>query len=130
MGKSTIQAKFINYIIEEKYLYDTYYNAHYIKYANGEAEYWAHCSNSIGINTSTWTSPIAYMDSISFDNIWSGVFNAVPHYVLCTSNNSQLIGVYPYAWTETGISQIRFLTVGTKTGIGYNFTIYARGTWK
>lgn len=116
----------VDYVVEEGGVGT---NATYRKWKSGLAEFWYHVSNNTGVTTSVWVSPIYYMDSSSWANIWAGVFNATPRDVIITSNNSQFLSIYPYAWTVNGISQVRFLSVGAKSSAAYAFSLYAIGTW-
>ena len=115
-----------DYVVEE----GTVTGGWYRKWQSGKAECWCHRSNASGLTTANWVSPVAYMDSTSFSSIWNGVFNATPDTVVCTSNDSQTISVYPYTITSTGISRLRFLTLGAKSNIAYAFSVYAVGTWR
>ena len=99
------------------------------KWNSGRAEYWYHY-NVQGVTTATWSNPIAYMDTAAFGNIWNGVFNATPFSVIVTTNHSQFLSVYPFAWSSTGISNMRFLSVGTKSNQQVPISIYVLGTWK
>ena len=116
----------VDYIVEE----NTVTNGLYRKWASGKAEFWYHYSNNSGLTTSVWVSPVYYADFTSFSNIWNGVFNGTPSYLVCTSNNSQIISVFPYSWTSTGIASLRFLTLNAKNNVSYHFSAYAVGTWK
>ena len=116
----------VDYVVEE----GSGYNGRYRKWNSGRAEWWYHTYSASGLTTAVWTSPVYYADSTSWANIWNGLFNDVPTDVLCTSNNSQVIGVVPYSFSSSGISNLRFLTIGAKTNVAYAFSVYAIGTWK
>lgn len=115
-----------DYIVEE----GTVTNGFYRKWHSGKAEFWYRYRADSGLTTSAWVSPVYYQDKPAFSNIWNGVFNATPNYVVCTSNDSQTIACYPFSWTSTGISNLRFLTLNAKSNIAYGFSVYAVGTWK
>ena len=112
----------VDYVVEQ--------GSNYRKWASGKAEFWAKIDSSTGLTTSVWVSPVYYADFSSFSNIWNGVFNASPSSVNCTSNNSQIISVFSFSWTSTGISSLRMLTLNAKSNVSYNFSVYAVGTWK
>lgn len=114
-----------DYVVEE----GTVTGGYYRKWHSGKAEFWYRYSAGSGLTTSTWVSPVCYQDKTAFSNIWDGVFNATPSYVVCTSNDSQTIACYPFSWTSTGISNLRFLTLNAKSNIAYGFSAYAVGTW-
>ena len=115
-----------DYVVEE----GTVTNGSYRKWHSGKAEFWYHYSSNSGLTTSTWVSPVCYKDVTSFSSIWNGVFNASPSSVICTSNDSQVISVYPFNWTSTGIASLRFLTLNAKNNVAYSFSVYAVGTWQ
>ena len=116
----------VDYIVEEGSK-GTY--GYYRKWNSGKAEYWYHY-NVTGVTTAVWVAPIYYLDSTSFGNIWSGIFNRAPFSVTASSNFSQFISIVPYSYSETGILSLRFLSVGAKTNYTVPISIYAYGTWK
>lgn len=130
-GLNTSGINAVDYVIREGATVDTTsQQGYYRKWHSGKAEFWYHYNADSGLTTSAWVSPVYYQDKTEFSSIWDGVFNATPYYVTCTSNNSQVISVYPFSWTSTGISTLRILTLNAKSNVGYNFSIYAVGTWK
>ena len=96
---------------------------------NGKAEAWYHGSSATGLTTAVWVSPVYYKDFTSFSSIWSGVFTTTPSYVTCTSNDSQIFSVYPFSYTQGGITNLRMLTLNAKNNASYNFSVYAVGYW-
>lgn len=96
---------------------------------NGKAEAWYHGSSATGLTTAAWVSPVYYKDFTSFSSIWSGVFTMAPTYVTCTSNDSQIFSVYPFSYTQGGITNLRMLTLNAKNNASYDFSVYAVGYW-
>ena len=117
----------VDYVVEEGTSTDG--RGRWRKWNSGRAEFWYHY-NVVGVTTTVWTTPIYYMDTAAFGNIWSGVFNASPFSVYCDSNSSQFISVIAYAWNSTGITSLRYLSVGAKSDNNVPTSIYAVGTWK
>ncbi|MBQ6631088.1 MAG: hypothetical protein IJH55_03010 [Romboutsia sp.] len=113
------------YIVETGGENDIFYR----KWSDGKAEFWCKVDNDSGMTTTVWTAPIYYADVTTWDDVWSGIFNAAPINVLCSNNNSQFISVNPTAWTKDGVN-LRFLSVNAKSNSAYRFSLYALGTWK
>lgn len=102
----------------------------YRKWHSGKAEFWWQYERSNGLSTAVWSSPIYYLDATAFSNIWDGVFISAPPYVYVMQHNSQILAMYPWSITASGIAQLRTLTVGAKTNQPYSFSVYAVGAWK
>lgn len=99
------------------------------KWNSGRAEFWYHY-NVVGVTTAVWITPIYYMDTSAFGSIWNGVFNGSPFSVHCDSNGSQFISIIAYSWNSSGITSLRYLSVGAKSNNTVPTSIYAVGTWK
>ena len=102
---------------------------YYRKWSNGKAEFWYSYYSSSGLTTATWSSPLAYKDVTTFSNIWDGVFTTI-NIVNVLTRDSQAISIYPLSWTTSGVSTMRFVTVGTKSNNAYGISLYAFGTWE
>lgn len=116
----------VDYVVEEGTI-STYTT--YRKWASGKAECWYY-RNVTGVTTSVWTTPIYYMDTSTFSNIWSGLFNTTPQAVYASSNSSQVINVCVYAFSKNGATSVRYLTCGAKSSMDAPTSFYAVGTWK
>lgn len=116
-----------DYVVEEGTSTDG--RSRWRKWNSGRAEFWYHYNVS-GVTTAVWTAPIYYMDTSTFSSIWNGVFNGSPFSVHCDSNSSQFISVTAYAWNSSGITSLRYLSVGAKSNNNVPTSIYAVGTWK
>lgn len=117
----------VDYVVEEGTSTDG--RSRWRKWNSGRAEFWHHYNVS-GVTTAVWTAPIYYMDTSTFSSIWNGVFNGSPFSVHCDSNSSQFISVTAYAWNSSGITSLRYLSVGAKSNNNVPTSIYAVGTWK
>lgn len=120
----------VNYVVAEGTLTSNG-NGRYRKWNNGKAEFWWHF-NVTGVTTAVWVAPIYYMDSTAytFQHMWEGVFNGAPYCVMASSNYSQVISVIPLSYNANGILNLRFVTVGAKSGQTAPISVYAQGTWK
>lgn len=126
----TIANDMADYVIEEGSVTASPTGAfnYYRKWNSGKAEFWYSFYSSSGLTTATWVSPLAFKDMTNFSNIWDGVFVTV-NTVHILTRDSQSISIYPLSWTTSGISNMRFVTAGTKSNNAYGISLYAFGTW-
>lgn len=118
----------VDYVVEEGTI-DTY--TKYRKWNSGIAECWYY-RNVEGVTTAVWSGTLAYKDvtASSIQTMWRGLFNATPISIHCQSLHSQFIAIIPYSYTVNGISNLRYLSWGTKSNQTVPTAIYAKGTWK
>lgn len=127
------ETMFTDYIVAQGTAASGTWKGSYRKWNSGKAEVWYSIAN-YAYATTAWSSPIYYRDYESFasifNNVCDGIFVDVPENVTVTPNSSQFFKIYPYTITKDGVSNMRFLSVGSKSNVEYAFSLYAVGKWK